>query len=83
LVASGSAGDTNLFNSACNNFNGNGVPFTIYSYTTTTLDTGTTYYDQNGTVFNGRGRYYSDGNTYGTISSSGVYSGSSDCGLPQ
>jgi hypothetical protein len=47
------------------------------------LDTDTTYYDQNGNVFNGRGRYYSDGNTYGTISNVGVYSGSVDCGSPQ
>jgi hypothetical protein len=82
LVASGTAGDSGTFNSACNNFQGNGIPFSIYSYTTTTLNNGDIYYDQNGNVFNGHNVYFSDGGTYGKISKTGVYSGEGDCGLP-
>jgi hypothetical protein len=82
LIASGTAGDSGTFNSACNNFQGNGTPFNIYSYTTSELDSGTTYYDVNGNVFNGHNVYFSDGGTYGKISKTGVYSGEGDCGSP-
>jgi len=82
LVALGTTGASNINGSACYNFNGVGGTITLYSYSSDEfLQGGTTYYNSNGSAYNGHGGAHSDGFSYGKINNSGVYTKIDDCGL--
>lgn len=70
-IATGTTGGSG---GACLNA-GNGVyTATLYSNDYGSLVDGTTYYNSDGTEFNGRGRIYSDASSYGIINTVGYFS---------
>jgi hypothetical protein len=64
---------------SCANYT-NGDTFTIYSYIYLgSLQSGQTYYNLDGSVFNGYNSAYSDGSVYGSINSNGYFTYYGDC----
>jgi hypothetical protein len=81
LVAVGTTGQNNINGSACYNFNSTGGTITLYSYSNAGFfEDGLTYYNSNGSTYNGRGFVYSDGFSYGKVSTLGIFTKIDNCG---
>jgi len=64
---------------SCSNYR-NGDSFPIYTYIYLgSLQSGQTYYNSDGSVFNGYNSAYSDGSVYGSIDSNGYFTYYGDC----
>lgn len=69
-AARGTTGGTGT---ACSNAAGGLWFTTLYSYTDTSFVDGNTYYNSSGVAYNGGNLYFSDGASYGRISTTGVF----------